>query len=823
MDVPHAGADAVVEAGLGELRDDLHLGARRLDRGHVRVEALDGVDDLAEFGVAQVRVDLGVGTHRGGGQAEGSHGPVQVVGVAVGVQGQELTQGGLVDLDGGDAGGLKVGDLVAQRQADLVGNLAERQVVAREGPRDDRDGAGEHALDGLVGQGLGVAGPADGHGRGTRNVAPQDGRARAARAVGLHPAVARGREAVEQLGEVLHHVVTLGLAVDEHVESQLLLEGDDRGDLLAHASLVVRVGQFAAGVGGAGLADLGGLRERADRRGGQRRQVQTLGLGGLALQVGLAGAVGLGQGRGAAADLGAHDAGGGGALLEDTGGLGNLGVDGFPALVQAAGQSDDLDDLLVGESEPGVQVLVEGRVVPGLQRGVMRHVLEGVRGGDGDAGGAQALRGLQGLAQLRQVGSPDVAAVNRADDEGDAGQVRAFGQRAAQRVDVQGLDAGLGEGAHRVGGVAIGGGEQDLGTLGGGGQALVDAGGQLTQLDAGAREIVRGQGRLIELNPRGARGVQGGQRLLVRGHGLVDAGERIKVGGGRVGLGQRQVGDGANQDGSGHVAPLAGVGEAAHNRVVGETQRSVGADLGDEVVVVRVEPLRHLFGADLVVAAGEREVEVEALAACETRRDGTQEDRGVQNMIVQGGRVGQGRVGCVQAQLDQARQVLLAQVGCRVKQFGVGGAPGPARFEGALELTLAADTRIGQDRGGGELRGGSGHGVLLGVLLVRRTRALPAPGRGVVRGDSVLREGVRGRGPLGVGRHSHEGQDVQDGLGPVEGVEVDAGGTRIQYGVDEARAEHSAEFVARVLVGVVGQRGQQVFGDLDAGEVLDAA
>ena len=443
MDVPHAGADAVVEAGLGELGDDLHLGASRLDGRHVGVQALDGVDDLAELGVAQVRVDLGVRAHRGGGQAEGSHGPVQVVGVAVGVQGQELTQGGLVDLDGGDAGGLEIGDLVAQGKADLVGDFAERQVVAREGPRDDRDGAGEHALDGLVGERLGVAGPAHGHGRGARDVAPQDGGTRAARAVGLHPAVARGREAVEQLGEVLDHVVTLGLAVDEHIETQLLLERDDRGDLLAHAGLVVRVGQLAACVGGASLANLGGLRERADGRRGQRGQVQALGLSGLALQVGLAGAVGVGEGGGAAADLGAHDAGGGGALLEDAGGLGDLGVDGFPAVIHAAGEGDDLENLLVGEGEPGVQVLVEGRVVPGLQRGVVRHVLEGVGGGDGDAGGTQGLGGLQGLAQLGQVGAPNVATVDRADDEGDAGQVGALGQRAAQRVDVEGLDASL--------------------------------------------------------------------------------------------------------------------------------------------------------------------------------------------------------------------------------------------------------------------------------------------------------------------------------------------------------------------------------------------
>ena len=743
--------------------------------------------------------------------------------MAVDVQGQEFTQGGLVDLDRGDTGGLEIGDLVAQGQADLVGDLAERQVVAREGPRDDRDGAGEHAFDGLVGQRLGVAGPTNGHGSGTRDVAPQDGGTRAARAVGLHPAVARGREAVEQLGEVLNHVVTLGLAVHEHVESQLLLERDDRGDLLAHACLVVRVGQFAARVGGASLADLSGLRERADSRRGQRGQVQALGLSGLALQVGLAGAVGIGEGGGAAADLGAHDAGGGGALLEDAGGLGDLGVDGFPALIHAAGEGDDLENLLVGEGEPGVQVLVEGRIVPGFQRGVVGHVLEGVGGGDGDACCAQGLSGLQGVAQLGQVGAPNVAAVDRTDDEGDAGQVGSLRQRAAQRVDVEGLDARLGQGAHRVGGVAVGGGEQDLGTLGGGGQALVDAGGQLAQLDAGAREVVGGEGRLVELDPRGARGVQGGQRLLVRGHGLVDAGERVKVRGGRVSLGQRQVGDGADQNRAGHVAPLAGVGEAAGDRVVGEAQGRVGADLGNEVVVVRVEPLRHLFGADLVVTAGEREVEVEALAAGEARRDGTQEDRGVQDVVVQGGRVGQGRVGGVQAKLDEAREVLLAQIVGGLDQLGLGDAAGPAGLEGALELATTADTRIGQDRGGGELRGRSGHVFLLGCATRSACAGDPHPAAGWI----VMRLGAgiggRGLGPQRVRLDSHEGQDVQDGLGAVEGVEVDAGCARLQDGVEEARAEDGAELVARLLVGVVGQRGQQVFGDLDAGEVLDAA
>ena len=65
-------------------------------------------------------------------------------------QREQLAQRGLVHLDDGDAGGLEVGDLVAQGEADLVGGVAERLVVADERPREDRHRAGEHALDGLA-------------------------------------------------------------------------------------------------------------------------------------------------------------------------------------------------------------------------------------------------------------------------------------------------------------------------------------------------------------------------------------------------------------------------------------------------------------------------------------------------------------------------------------------------------------------------------------------------------------------------------------------------------------------------------------------------
>ena len=52
-------------------------------------------------------------------------------------------------------------------------------------------------------------------------------------------------EALEVLGEVLDHVVALGLAVHQYVESDLLLQRNDIGDLGAHRGDVSRLVDLA--------------------------------------------------------------------------------------------------------------------------------------------------------------------------------------------------------------------------------------------------------------------------------------------------------------------------------------------------------------------------------------------------------------------------------------------------------------------------------------------------------------------------------------------------------------------------------------------------
>ena len=98
----------------------------------------------------------------------------------------------------------------------------QRLVVADERPGQHGDRAGEHALDRLVGERLRVAGPRDGHRVRAGHVAVQDRRAHAARCRTTAPSRWRGRESVQLLGEVLHHVVALGLAVHQDVEADVV-------------------------------------------------------------------------------------------------------------------------------------------------------------------------------------------------------------------------------------------------------------------------------------------------------------------------------------------------------------------------------------------------------------------------------------------------------------------------------------------------------------------------------------------------------------------------------------------------------------------------
>src|SRR3954452_10990809 len=99
----------------------------------------------------------------------------------------------------------------------------------------------------------------------TTDISEDDRRAHIARAIRLHPGVLREDVAVHLLGEVLDHVVSLGLAMDENVEADTLLKADHPLDLGAHPAEILGLVDLALAKLGARLADLGRLGVGADR------------------------------------------------------------------------------------------------------------------------------------------------------------------------------------------------------------------------------------------------------------------------------------------------------------------------------------------------------------------------------------------------------------------------------------------------------------------------------------------------------------------------------------------------------------------------------
>ena len=177
-------------------------------------------------------------------------------------------------MDNGDACAFQIQHFIVQRQRDLFAHLRERHIVAHKRPFEHGNRPCEHAFHRAFGQALRVAGPINRHRIGARYVAVDDGRFHAAAAVALHPAKLAETIARQLFAKIFHHIVALGFAMHQHVNAQFFLLGNAVGDFFFHRGIVIGSGKLAFFERGAGLADFGGLRERADGGGGQQGQVK---------------------------------------------------------------------------------------------------------------------------------------------------------------------------------------------------------------------------------------------------------------------------------------------------------------------------------------------------------------------------------------------------------------------------------------------------------------------------------------------------------------------------------------------------------------------
>ena len=80
VNVIHARPDFVRILEVHKSTEQLHIGARGLDRDHVGIQGGDRLDDVVELRVAHVGVDLRLVAHATGGEAEGIDGPFKYSG-----------------------------------------------------------------------------------------------------------------------------------------------------------------------------------------------------------------------------------------------------------------------------------------------------------------------------------------------------------------------------------------------------------------------------------------------------------------------------------------------------------------------------------------------------------------------------------------------------------------------------------------------------------------------------------------------------------------------------------------------------------------------
>jgi hypothetical protein len=175
VDVVDTGTDGVRVLRLLKDVEELEVALGRLDRDDVGVEAGNVLKDVVlskrsaymdlssqmwgrthKVRVAEVAVGLSVVFDTGSGELERIDGPAEVTVPVDAAERKTFTDGGLIDLDGKDASVGEVDDLVAESERKLLALELAANIGTGERPVEDGDGASQHALDGLLGERLGV-------------------------------------------------------------------------------------------------------------------------------------------------------------------------------------------------------------------------------------------------------------------------------------------------------------------------------------------------------------------------------------------------------------------------------------------------------------------------------------------------------------------------------------------------------------------------------------------------------------------------------------------------------------------------------------------
>ena len=359
-----------------------------------------------------------------------------------------LTDSRLIDLNCLDTSLLQIHHFVAEGEGELLRLELTRNISTGEGPVEDSDRAGQHSLHWFLRHALSIAAPLDGNRGGTADIGDDDGWANISRTIALNPSVPGEDKSIEMFAKVLNHVVPLGLAVDEKIKTDLLLEGNDALDLLLDELLILLLCELTLAQLGTSGTDLLGLGEGSDGGSGELGQVQLLLLDLLtnserALPLQLVG--------GDCGNPFANGVVGGVFKLTSLGDRGSVGLEGLGDSGVLGSRKDggdyaNLRSLLESEGEP---ILLLGSQLLLRSEGDW-SVKEGSRGSSDDTITTEGIdSGLAGLYSSGKIGLPDVTAGNESEGEDKGSRLNSSNgrlklSRGTVEVNVKTSDGELG-------------------------------------------------------------------------------------------------------------------------------------------------------------------------------------------------------------------------------------------------------------------------------------------------------------------------------------------------------------------------------------------
>ena len=202
---------------------------------------------------------------------------------------------------------------------------------------------------------------------------------------------------------------------------------------------------------------------------------------------------------------------------------------------------------------------------------------------------------------------------------------------------------------------------------------------------------------LVNLNPGRSCLGKLGKNLSVGCNNVVKAFEGVVIRSCLVSLCDGKEGHGTNEYRANDGVLFLCRKETIDDGVISERNRRIGANLRNQVVVVRIEPLGHFQRCNLRIAASQGKVQIQSFEGAVALGNRAQKRDCIQNLVVERESFRDRRIIFAEAELGEAVMSRLAELGFRRAKLIGGDTARPVGFERLLQLAATTDARVTQD------------------------------------------------------------------------------------------------------------------------------